>query len=547
MLFSIPMIPYFLILLLNPFTKSIFIINIENGYVRGKWAILVYILFYIYILFIILIVIFNKKNLSKQQKRVLLVFPFLTVIIIGIQYVLPEFALIGTTASTSFLIIYLNFENKQLSIDYLIALPHRQTLLDMVNYKLTVKKAENFTVLVVSLRDFKHINNKFGQPCGNECLKQISHFLQNLTLKNTLYRFSGDEFALLIDESFEENIPNIIESIKTRMKSAWIVNECYCLISFNICAVKSQKSLNTVEDIVIGIEYALMVAKKNNIEECIYFTTEMMNEVKRRNTIIEIMRARLASNSFEIYYQPILDVRSSTFLLAESLLRLKNTPFGDVPPDEFIPLAEETGLIIEITYQMLDNICKFIKDKIDDNIQFDGINLNLSGVQFQDKNLTKKIISIISKNNIPFDKIKFEITESVIINNPAVVEQFIKDMHAIGIRFGLDDFGTGYSNIATVLQWDWDTIKIDKSLIWSAMINSGSEIIINHLVSAFTALGLTVLAEGVETEEQKNLAERIGCKSIQGFLYAKPMCKQDVKKLLGAKHIREIHPRKAKE
>ena len=221
-----------------------------------------------------------------------------------------------------------------------------------------------------------------------------------------------------------------------------------------------------------------------------------------------------------MYYQPIYSIETGKFQYAESLMRINDTPIGSIYPSEFIPVAEETGLIIEITYVILDKVCKFINRLRDLGIQIDSIHVNFSAIQFSQQDLSKKVLEIIESNNTPMPAVKIEFTESTLAENPTVVAEFAEEMKSYGIMMGLDDFGTGYSNIATVINIPFGTLKLDRSLVQASIKNPTSALAVKNLVRAFKDLNMKVVAEGVETEEQRQLVEEFGVDQIQGFYYS---------------------------
>ena len=249
--------------------------------------------------------------------------------------------------------------------------------------------------------------------------------------------------------------------------------------------------------------------------------------------MIDVLKDALTQGGFQVYYQPIWSVEKQCFTLAESLLRLPSTPLGPLYPSEFIPIAEETGLIVDITYYVLDTVCRFVHDLLDSGItMLESVTVNFSGVQFSQHNPAEKVISIIESHGIPYRMIKIEITESVLAESRQELEEFIDLMHAKGVEVSLDDFGTGYCNLVSVLSMDVDVIKLDKSLLWAAQKDQKTAIMMKSLSRSVHELGMRVVSEGVETDEQRAFAEECCCDWIQGYYFAKPMPGEDAKRFL---------------
>ncbi|QAT48536.1 EAL domain-containing protein [Caproiciproducens sp. NJN-50] len=244
---------------------------------------------------------------------------------------------------------------------------------------------------------------------------------------------------------------------------------------------------------------------------------------RERRRLEEWLNDAIKNDRFEIYYQPLYTVCDGSFTEAEALLRLKGPDGEYIPPDEFIPVAEETGQIIEIGWMVLKRVCSYINYLLSCRIDVDTISVNLSVVQLMGEDAVPSLLKIIRDSGISPNRILFEITESILISNYTLIAEKIRELSRTGIQFALDDFGTGYSNITNVIDLPFDVVKIDKSLIWDSMKNRRCNIMIRELTRTFRNINLLVTAEGVETEEHDRFVRQCGCDKIQGFRYAKPM------------------------
>lgn len=520
---SIPGILYVFLVLSNSFTNLLFSLDSINGYVRGPLISTTYIIFYIYCLISVLLVIINKHKVDYHIYKILAVFPMIAVIVIVVQQLYPSIILSGTAATMALLIIYLHLQNKQITIDSLTNLPNRSELFSMMEILIHKNNDIPFILMVISLRDFKRINETFGQLKGDEFLKLISSYLCSITNPLSVYRFSGDEFAILIQSNYHDETNNIVKELNKRMTHSWKLQDCRVHLSTAVGVASYPYSAITAERLITAVEYAVMQTKSNPQKNIYYCDLDMMNAISRREDILQILKDKLADQSFELYYQPIIDMETERFSFAESLLRIPESPLGPLYPDEFIPIAEESGLIIEMTYQIIDKVCQFINLLIEENIELTSVHINFSASQFNEDNLVEKVTEIIERNHTPFSKIKIEFTESTIAKNLQSVTDFANEIAKKEIRMGLDDFGTGYSNISTVFNIPFGTIKLDKSLIWSAIEHPKSAIIVKNLTRSFQELGLSVVAEGVETDEHVQLIKDCHIDYVQGFYYAKPM------------------------
>ena len=529
----LPAAVYLLMVISNPFTGCLFSLSLEALYEQGPLIITTYLVFYIYCLFTCVTVVALGKRVDPTIRNILACFPLIAALVVIIQQLFPEVILSGSAATCALLILYLYLQNKQISIDYLLGIPNHKEFLNSLQLQIKRHKDASFTILLVSLRNFKQVNDTYGQQNGDEFLKTVCNYLSNTVKPYQLYRYNGDEFAVLIPESDKETVIRLVKAIDGRFNQPWKSRDFRCMIGTVIAVTTYPKSADTIEDLINALEYTVSVAKDGKNGNICYCGPGMLDHVKRRFKVIDVLKDALAQGGFQVYYQPIWSVEKQCFTLAESLLRLPATPLGPLYPSEFIPIAEETGLIVDITYYVLDTVCRFVHDLLDSGItMLESVTVNFSGVQFSQHNPAEKVISIIESHGIPYRMIKIEITESVLAESRQELEEFIDLMHAKGVEVSLDDFGTGYCNLVSVLSMDVDVIKLDKSLLWAAQKDQKTAIMMKSLARSVHELGMRVVSEGVETDEQRAFAEECCCDWIQGYYYAKPMPGEDAKRFL---------------
>lgn len=514
----LPAIGYILLLCTNPMTNLLFTLT-NTAYERGPWILVTYIIFYLYVIYCLIIVFYRRGDMDPVVRRILSIFPFLSACIILIQqYLFSELILTGSAAMSSLLIIYLYLQNRQIFTDTLTQQLNRQEFNKMI--EMYVNDHRPFTILVLSLKEFKFINDKFGQQIGDSLLLAVCEFLRTLGPQDRLFRYGGDEFAMILPD--HKNLDAGIQRIRERMELPWRITGIDYTLQYVMASISYPEVAYTRDECSKGLEYALIKSKQGD-QTYYVCTREFMNQIQRKLEIVEIMKTALRDNTFELFFQPIYDVEMKGFYKAEALLRLPSNSLGFVSPDEFIPIAEESGLINDITYQVLDKACAFIARLLEQNIRIEAVSVNFSIVQFMQDHLEERVLHIIEQHHIPSYVLCIEITESTLSTNLDAVASFIKSMSKKGIRFLLDDFGTGYSNISYVLSIPLHTIKIDKSLLWKAMSDEHSKIMLGYVIKAFKELGLRVLCEGVENTEQIALLETMGCDLYQGFYFYKPL------------------------
>lgn len=524
---AIPCVLYFACVLANFATGWLFRFDEAGAYRQGPLILTTYLVFYFYCIACFALVVFTRSPIDPAIKRILAVFPLVAVAVIAVQQMFPTYLLSGSAAACSLLIIYLYLQNKRLSVDLLTGAPNRQEFLSMVG--LMHGKRRPFTALLVSLSNFKFINDKFGHDNGDLFLRELARFLEALGPGSRLYRYSGDQFAVIVDEEEARaggaSADALLEKLQSRLELPWSVDGHSYTMTAAIGIVAYPDIARTPADLVTALEYAAARAKRLESGMTCVCTPAIMDAINRRSTVAGIVREAVLDGGLSVHFQPVWSEEEGAFVTAEALCRLYDDELGAIPPDEFIPIAEQIGLIPDLTYNVLDQACSFARAVRDayPGSPFRGVSVNFSTVQFVQNDLAERVLAIVGRHGIPASCLRIEITESAIIANPDAVRAFMARMSAEGALFYLDDFGTGYSNVSTVLNLPFDVVKIDKSILWSATSESGRGEFLRHLIACFSSIGCKVLSEGVETPEQRAFLNRCGCDLMQGYLFARPL------------------------
>lgn len=522
---STPYILYILVVLTNPVTRLIYFFREVQGYTRGPGFMLVYVIIYLYItLMFVFTLLYHRKN-DKFVKLILVVFPSVSIMAVILQKLFPHIVLSGTAATSALLIVYLYFQNKKIVIDDLTGFQNRKAFSKVL--ELNVNQKLKMNIILISLDDFKAVNYKYGQVNGDNFLKEMSQYLTTVVPIKCIYRYSGDEFAIILEDSNYVATDNVVRTLKNRFNDHWNSNILTCILSVSLAVIELPAHAETVEDIITLLEYCIAQSKENGKGRVIFSDAEMVNKVQRKNQIIEILKQGLINDSFVVYYQPIYSIKENKFTSAEALLRLFDKDLGVISPVEFIPIAEETGMIINIGYMVLDKVCKYIRILDDSGIEIDGISVNFSSLQMFQEGLVDNVMDIIYKNQVNPKKIRIEITESAFIDKFDYVKNVMDELGNHGIEFYLDDFGTGYSNLASVIQLKFEYIKLDKSILYNSINCDNCLRVMNALSKGFSEVGIKIIVEGVENQSQQELADNINADYIQGFSYAKPMAAVD--------------------
>lgn len=381
-------------------------------------------------------------------------------------------------------------------------------------------------MVMISLDDFKFVNNTFGQDAGDRILKLVASTLKTSFPKHSVYRYEGDIFLLICTHD-DMGHSTQIAKLEELFSQAWIYNDIKVNLRASIGFI-SKDFIKSSKEALYYAEHCVSESRRTSHTKVTEMTQNIVTSIKRQSHILESLRREIAIQGFELHYQPIYDVKRQSFRSAEALLRMSDPVLGKVSPAEFIPIAEKAGLIIDMGYIALEKLCQMMERMNEAKLDYDAISLNLSALQLSDANLLDKITRILNKYPIDISKLRFEITESSFIGNYGPVKKLMNDLGRKGIKFYLDDFGTGYSNFAVINRLNFEAIKIDKSLLNSSSQYRDHELL-GGFIKIFTEFGKQVIIEGVETPHQQSLVEGFGVQYIQGYLFAKPMPEDEIK------------------
>lgn len=396
-----------------------------------------------------------------------------------------------------------------------------------VQIKETTEKNEKFGILLFDIDNMKDINDSRGHNAGDELLKQVATILKLMESKTvTATRFGGDEFVLLY-----KNIKDRDEAIEISKKALRFLNAEGIGISGGI-SIFPDDSKKT-EDLLKFADMAKIEAKKNGKNNVACFHSLMQEKFLSKLNIETKMSKAMASRNFQLYYQPQFDAKTKELRGFEALLRWYDSDLGWISPEQFIPLAEETHLVVPLGDWVMTTALATIKEW-EMKFSFNGImSVNVSPVQFVQEDFIEKLFKKIEKSGIDKKHLEIEITEGVLINN---VEDTISKLNKIreqGVGLSLDDFGTGYSSLRYLQLLPLTTLKIDKSFVSNIAAKDGFEAkLTESIISLVSKMGLNTIAEGVENEEQLKMIQKFNCRTIQGFLLGKPMPKEQCEKLL---------------
>lgn len=420
--------------------------------------------------------------------------------------------------------------------DVLTGLPNRILLHDRLQQvkAFAHRMQTSFALIFLDLDRFKIINDTLGHTVGDDLLKLIARRLKDsLRETDTVARIGGDEFiVLLVDVADKDDVRAFADKLLRELDIPFQVgqHELFVTTSAGICIYPDDDQ--DIDMMMQKADIAMYHAKEKGRNNYQFYQPDMDQHTSRRFIIANGLRKGLDSNQFRLYYQPKQDVCTGRIIAMEALIRWVHPELGMLSPTEFIPMAEESGLIMELGEWVLREACR--QNSLWHSMGLTGLRVavNLSGYQLQHHNLMPLIRSILEETGMPGDCLEFEITESVIMQHPDYVVSVLNEITALGIHISIDDFGTGYSSLSHLKRFTVNTLKIDKAFVRDVEKSTTDAAIASAIISMGSSLKLKVIAEGVETQEQMDFFRDNNCDQVQGFLISRPVPPEEALMLL---------------
>jgi diguanylate cyclase (GGDEF)-like protein len=422
--------------------------------------------------------------------------------------------------------------------DALTGLPNRNFFLDQLKELLQKTKENteiNFAVLFLDLRNFKTINDSLGHNMGDRLIKNVAKRLESMIREEDMVaRFSGDKFGVILTDLLSrEEATGFADRLAKRLAEPYTLDGRQVFTSAKVGIAYGNSKYPEAEDILRDADIAMYYAKDNN-ENYVIFDQKMHVRAVTRLQLETDLRFAIERNEFELYYQPIIALDTASLTGFEALVRWNHPQRGLVPPNEFIPISESTGLIIPMTVQILHSACEQVTkwQKELGSAKPLSVAVNLSGKHFGHPALVEQITTVISETGISPSSLKLELTESAVMDNAEAAISMLKQIKETGVQVSIDDFGTGYSSLSYLHRFPIDLLKVDRSFVSAMEENSENGEIVRTVIALAKALGLKVVAEGIESIHQFHQLRILGCEYGQGYLFSKPLPVPEIQRLL---------------
>jgi diguanylate cyclase (GGDEF)-like protein len=406
--------------------------------------------------------------------------------------------------------------------DPLTNLPNRTLFREQLETELTfVRRGAQLAVLYLDLDHFKSINDTLGHPAGDELLKAVAQRLRNCLRESDLIaRLGGDEFAI-VQTQLQDPKDAVVLALRLREAvtgASYDLSGHQTTTDLSIGIALSPGDGTEIDELVKHADLALYGAKAEGRANHRFFEPGMNARMKQRRGLEIDLRTALANDELELQYQPVINLKTGAIVCCEALLRWHHPVRGLIPPLEFIPVAEETGLINAIGDWALRRACVEAMNWPGDV----SVAVNVSPVQFRNPALALSVVASLAASGLPARRLELEVTESVLMQNNSATLAMLHQIRDLGVRISMDDFGTGYSSLSYLRSFPFDKIKIDRSFIGDLSKGDDAVAIVHAILNLANSLKMTTTAEGVETADQQKLLQAAGCNEMQGYLFSPP-------------------------
>jgi diguanylate cyclase (GGDEF)-like protein/PAS domain S-box-containing protein len=423
--------------------------------------------------------------------------------------------------------------------DLLTGLPNRALFLERLDRAIVRHRRYpeyTFAVVFMDLDGFKVVNDSLGHQVGDELLVEVSkRLLGEVRAGDTVSRFGGDEFALLIEDVQDvAGLPDVVRRLISVMSAPMAITEGARAVSAAAGVAVSAPDCASADEYLRDADTAMYRAKAQGPGSVVMFDPAMHARAMARLQLESALDRGIAQDQFELYYQPILRLDTRRIVGLEALIRWQHPQRGLVPPDEFLPVAEATGQTRQIGTWTITESCRQIREWLDTVPGFGDctVSVNLSNRQFWDPDLRPTLRAALDRYRVPASSVVFEVTEGVIMDNQDVAVSFLRQLREEGVGLHVDDFGTGHSSLSALHELPVGALKIDRSFVQRMLTSRRSRELVGLMVTMGARFGLSVIAEGVETEEEAAALAELDCPLVQGYLFSRPVRAAEITSLL---------------
>lgn len=499
-------------------------VNVNDGsiYTKGPAVFYTYAVSFV---FVVISLVGNARFASRKgryRRNPITVILITFLLAAFIQFIYNQFLIVTFAESVAVLLIYLFMENPADKMDE-----------DTGFYTVGMMKAyidrqymtnERFFIVSFSVNSYDVLTRTFGINNTVKLITGVADYLKEL---DNVLLFRLGEYRFAIAGSYENELiyDNVMNCMKEINNRTFPISNTEITVNTDICILRDSTLLKSSEEVLYCINSIL---SNHPGDEVVVINENSLEDVNRRSRIEETLRWAIDNDMFMVYYQPIYSIEKKGFVSFEALVRLWDENGDFLAPDEFIPIAEQNGLIRDIDMIVLDKVCRFINDTDPNQYGIKYIEVNLSVVQCMNSSFASDLKKVMDNYGVPLEYIHFEITETAMANSKQSLSDNMNKLIGLGSAFFLDDYGSGYANLNFLIDFPFRAVKLDKELIWSYFNNKKGEIATKFSIDMLKSLDMEIVAEGIETKEQFNAMKDFKVEYIQGYYFSKPLGENDV-------------------
>lgn len=525
----LPFIVDAVLILTTAKTRFVFYFEADGTYHHGPGYYVLYATMILYFVMALGQTFFYRTRLKKEQRITFYVYTLINIAAVVFEMITYRYLITQFVLSMSMLLIYFSVESPEDYRDKKLGVFNRDGfILDIQN---ALNMGKPFRLAGIHIGGLSYLNETIGEENKDLLLNELVEFLCHIGGKNNVVTLSNSEFVIRFDDNdFAQDC--LIEMLQKRFTKPFSVCNVEVSLTAALAILHYPKDADTLDNIMDLLEYAMNEAAVDKEHRVIYANEDVLEKKRRENQVLHLMQETLREKKFEVYYQPIFSVEKKRYTSAEALIRMPVTELGFVSPEEFIPIAEKNGMILEIGEFVFRSVCDFmVREQIWEK-GIEHIHVNLSVVQCMQERLAQNFLEIMEDYALPCSRINLEVTETAAVVSSECLSSNMNKLVEHGVSFALDDYGTGFSNATSLIQYPYNTIKIDKGVVWAAMENENAMKVLSYSIAMIKSLKMDIVAEGVETLEQAKELGNMGCDYFQGYYYSKPMKEIDFVALL---------------
>lgn len=530
---SFPVLVITGLILTSPAIKWIFYINAQYEYTRGKYFTLLYVCAVIYLIYGLVYLGIHRKMFRRRYLVSLGIVFVAEIAGVAIQYFYPTSLVEMLCMAIGLMFISLMLQRPEERLDMITGLDKMTAYMDDMRHAFRTRKPIH--IIMVNITNYASLRELLGYGKCMQVMAGISEYMMRLDkekkLKAAMYYLGQGKFRYVLEDTLSGHAPDIAEELNRSLKACFVINQMSVNFITNICIADCPEDISDVDtlmafgDTLQEVPFTGDIMTASELLKRLHY--DMMHDM---DTIIE---SALSNKRFEVYYQPIYSVKEKKFHSAEALIRLKDEKYGFISPEVFIPVAEKSGAIHKIGDFVLEQVCAFIASDEYKKLGMSYIEVNLSVVQCMQPKLANHIMEILTRYGVRPEQLNLEITETAASISQQALEDNIKDLTNMGMKFSLDDFGTGYSNMQRIVKLPFDIIKLDRTFT-ELYDNPKLGIVLTNAINMIKAMKMKIVVEGVETEEMLKLFSELECEYIQGYYFSKPIPREEFVKFIQA-------------